>query len=368
MKQLLLLALMGITTTYAEFNLQQAIDTSKSGETVVVPKGTYTQPITIKKGIILKAENATFEVESNQPAILIDSYKKVTLEGLTIKWKTQSNPKKGDTPYAVFIRAGEVELENCTFEALGPGEASPCAVSAQGKSVVEIKECCFNGFEYTIQFWDGAKGTVEECQVMNPGRCGITIGGGAKVKLERNIVTGSRYHGIRCTGGEIEAKSNLVVRNKNRGFYIGNKSAVGEISNNLIVDNATGINVFAYSKLAIKNNVIIRSSYAGLSIIDTAKLEVEGNIIVDNEKGLVGFSAEKGKEPSLSIRGKNLVHGNKTDAEKIRLPSKTILDDPQFTAPDAGLFKTNAKSMGLEDPQALQALWNKWQTALDNGL
>ena len=365
MKHLLLTTLLGATVSCAGFDLQGAIDQAKSGGTVVVPKGTYSQPLTIKKGIMLKGEGAILEVASNRPAVLIDSYKEVTLEGLAIKWKTQSKPQKGDTPYAVLIRAGEVTLENCTFEALGSGEESPCAVSAQDQSEVDIKDCRFNGFEYTIQFLDGAEGQVKDCIVMNPGHCGITIGGGAKVKLERNIVTGSRYHGIRCTGGEIEAESNLVVRNKNRGFYIGNKSAMGEISNNLIVDNATGISVFAYSKLTVENNVIVRSSYAGLSIIDTAKLEVEGNIIVDNEKGLVGFSAEKGKEPSISIRGKNLVHGNKTDTEKIELPAKTAQDDPQFTDPDAGLFKTSTKGMGLEDPKELQALWNKWQAALD---
>ncbi|MCK5675479.1 MAG: right-handed parallel beta-helix repeat-containing protein, partial [Verrucomicrobia bacterium] len=284
MKYILLITLLGATVSYASFDLQGAIDNAKSGTTVVVPKGTYSQPITIKKGITLKGEGAILEVESNQPAVLIDSYKGATLEGLTIKWKTQSKPQKNDNPYAVFIRAGEVELKNCTFEALGSGEESPCAISAKDKSEVDIKNCRFNGFEYTIQFWDGAEGKVADCLVMNSGHCGITIGGGAKVELEGNIVTGSRYHGIRCTGGEIEAKSNLVVRNKNRGFYIGNKSAVGEISNNLIVDNATGINVFAYSKLKIENNVIVRSSYAGLSIIDTAKLEIEGNIVADNEK------------------------------------------------------------------------------------
>ena len=366
MKRLLLLALLGTTTIHADFDLQQAIDTSKSGETVVVPKGTYTQPISIKKGIVLRGEGAVIEVESNQPAILIDSYKEVTLEGLVIKWKIQTKPQKGDTPYAVFIRAGEVELENCTFEAPGSGKESPCAVSAQGKSEVEIRDCRFNGFEFTIQFRDGAKGKVADCLVMNPGHCGITIGSGAHVELERNIVTGSRYHGIRCTGGTIEAKSNLVVRNKNRGFYIGNRSAAGEIGNNLIVDNTTGISVFAYSKLKIENNVIVRSSYAGLSIADTAKLGIEGNIIADNENGLVGFSAEKGKDPSISVGGKNLVHGNKTNAEKIRLPSKTIPDDPKFADPGAGLFKTKAKGMGLEDPKELQALWKKWQAALDS--
>ncbi len=353
------------TLARADFNLQAAIDDAKAGDTIEVPKGTYKQPVLIKKGIAIKGNEATLEVESNNPAILIDSYKQVVIEGLTIKFKSKGKPGKGDSPIAVFVRAGEVALRNCSFEALGDAEQCPGAVYAQDKSELDIKDCRFDGFEYTIQFWNGAAGSVEDCIVMNPGHCGISIGNDSAASLKRNIVTGSRYHGIRCTGGKIEAESNLVVRNKNRGFYIGNKSALGKISNNLIADNATGINVFANSKLEIKNNVIVRSSFAGLCITDTAKLETEGNIIADNEKGVVGFSEEQGKTVTVSISGKNLVHGNKTETEAAELPSNTVKEDPTFSDADSGLFKTAIRDVGLEDPEALQTLWAKWQKALD---
>ncbi|MDF7808403.1 right-handed parallel beta-helix repeat-containing protein [Pontiellaceae bacterium B12219] len=181
----------------------------------------------------------------------------------------------------------------------------------------------------------------------------------------RNIITGSRYHGIRCTGGEIEADSNLVIRNKNRGFYIGNRSAIGEISNNLIVDNATGINVFANSKLEIDHNVIIRSGYAGLAIADTAKLKIENNIIADNETGIVGFSSEKGREPDIDIKGKNLLFGNKAASENADLSSKVLEKNPGFSHPEKGLFKSAIHDIGLENPKELQSLWIKWQAALD---
>lgn len=361
----ILLALFSATTTYAGFDLQGAIDQAKSGDTVTVPKGTYSQPVTIKSGLTLQSDGAVFEVESNEPAILIDSYKPVVLQGLEIKWKTKSKPEKGDTPYAVFVRAGEVVLENCIFAALGSGEASPGAVSAQDKSTVAIRNCTFDGFEYTIQFWNGAEGIVEDCVIMNPGHCGITIGQDSKGELKRNIVTGSRYHAIRCTGGEINAEHNLVIRNKNRGFYIGNRSALGKLSNNLIVDNATGINVYGNSKMEIGNNVIVRSSYAGLSIIDTAKLDIEGNIISDNEKGVVGFSAEKGKNANVKVSGANVVSGNKVESEQANLPSKTKNTDPGFKDAGSGLFRSETKGMGLDDPEAMQTLWNKWQAALD---
>ncbi|QBG48728.1 hypothetical protein EGM51_15460 [Verrucomicrobia bacterium S94] len=359
------LALLGATATYADFDIQEAIDTSKPGTVISIPAGTYRTPIQIKQGLTLSGENAVLEVESNQPAILINTHKPVLLEGITFRYKTAHKPKKSDTPYAVFIRNGEIEIKNCVFEALDNSTASPGAVSARDKSEVNIRNCRFDGFEYTIQIWNGAEGDIENCLIMNPGHCGITIGHGSSAELKHNIVAGSRYHGIRCTGGKIEADSNLVIQNKNRGFYIGNRSATGELSNNLIVDNGTGISVFVLSKLGIEHNVIIRSSHAGLAIADTAKLKVENNIIADNEKGLVGFSAEKDREPDMDIKGRNLLAGNKMVSENLGLSSKIIEKDPAFSQSGKGLFKSAVNGIGLENPGELQSLWIKWQTALN---
>ncbi len=161
---------------------------------------------------------------------------------------------------------------------------------------------------------------------MNPSHCGITIGNDSEASLSRNIITGSRYHGIRCTGGKILADSNLVI----------------------------------------VNNVILRSSYAGLAIADTARTDIENNIIAENERGVVGFSSDKGKEPSVRLRGENIAYENATQTEGIKMPSELIGLDPQFEDPDSGLFSTtadDAKNMGLTNPADLQALWKKWGEA-----
>ena len=223
----------------------------------------------------------------------------------------------------------------------------------------------FPGFEFPVQLWDGAEGNIENCIILNPGHCGITIGHGSSGKVSRNIVSGSRYHAIRCTGGKIEADSNLLIRNRNRGFYIGNRSAVGTLSNNLIVENGIGISIYARSKMEIMNNVILRCTGSGISIIDTADIEIEDNIIAENKTGVTGFSAEKGKEADISIDGKNLLYENATESQDADLPSKTITKAPEFSDPDAGLFKSSIKSMGLTAPNVLQELWKKWQAALD---
>lgn len=365
MKQMLCAALLCATAVHADFDLQQAIDKARPGATVVVPEGTYTQPVTIGKGIVLKSRGAILSVESSRPAILVDTGKKVGIQGLEIRWKVKGKLEKGGSSCAVFVRSGEVAIHGCRFKALGSGKVSPCALFAQGDAEVELKNCRFEGFEFAIQFWNGAEGDIEGCLVSHPGHCGITVGGGAKVEMERNIVTGSAFHGVRCTGGEIEAESNWVANNKNRGFYIGNKSSTGEIDNNVIIGNGTGIDVFAQSKIDIENNIVMRSAYAGLSVADTAKVDAEGNMIVDNEAGILGFSDEKGKETSISLNGKNLLFGNKLESENIKLPSKTVREDPRFEDPENGLFASPAKEMGLENPEELRKLWEKWQAVLE---
>ena len=349
-----------------EFDLQTAIDNASSGDTLVIPAGTYTQPITIDKEITLDGKGVIFTIEANQPAIRIDTSRPVVIKNLEIQYRTETKPQQGEFPYAIYTSGGDLLVENCTFKGTGSSETSPCAVLATEASTLTIQQSRFDGFNFTIQIWNESEGLIENCLIMNPGHCGIAIGENSKGILRDNIVTGSRYHGIRCTGGEINADSNLVIANKNRGFYIGNKSATGTLSNNLIIDNATGIDVFAFSKLDIHNNVIVRSTYTGLSLADTADVDVENNIIVENERGIVGFSADKGKTPSIKLRGENMVYGNTTQSEGIKLPSEMIGLDPQFTDPDAGLFAagaSEAKGMGLTNPADMQTLWKKWQAA-----
>lgn len=343
--------------------LQDMINSASHGDTITIPPGTYTQPISIDKAITLAGSNVILKIESNQPAIEITTRKPVTLKNLNIQYQPTTKPQNDEHPYAIYASDGNLQVENCHIKDIGRPGVCPCAISVADGSMGHIKSSRFEGFNYTIQFWNESEGSVEDCLIIKPGHCGITIGNGSSVELKRNIVSGSRYHGIRCTGGEITADSNLVIANKNRGFYIGNKSATGILSNNLIIDNATGINVYAFSDLKIFNNVILRSSYAGLAIADTATLNIENNIIANNERGAFGFSSEKGKEVSVRLRGENIAYGNTTQTEGIKQPTELAGINPLFRDPDSGLFSSDT-DMGLIAPEELQKLWEKWRKTM----
>ena len=343
----------------AEFDLQEAIDNARNGATITVPAGTYTNPVSIDKPLTLKGENAILQVTGNHPAIKINTSRPITLRNLEINFQTTGEPVDGDLPYAVYSSGGDLLVENCFFKG---SSKTPCAVLATEESSLTIRSCEFRGFNFTVQIGDKSTGTVEDSLFIGPGHCGITING-ATGTLRRNIVTGSRYHAVRCTAGNITATENLILKNRNRGFYIGNRSSLATITDNLIVDNATGINIYASSKAEIANNVIIGSSYAGLANQDSATVSAEYNILINNERGATGFAARKGEESKAELDGKNLFFGNQTKAENIELSPKTVFEDPKFTDPENGLFSTKEKKFGLSDPAALQALWKKWEAA-----
>lgn len=204
---------------------------------------------------------------------------------------------------------------------------------------------------------------MADCVITDPGHCGITVGNDCTVNIERNIVTGSRHHGIRCTGGTLNVRGNLVIGNKNRGVYLGNRSAHGEIVNNLIMENATGISGFSRSSVSIRNNLVLNSDYAGLDLRDSCNLVIENNIFMANTKGIVVYK-EIGKS-RFTLNG-NTFWKNGKDTLDVERPANSIIAEPKFTAPDAGDFslpkgRLSSENQGLLDHTPIKQLWLKYQ-------
>lgn len=261
--------------------LQELIDKAPAGGEVAVPNRVWNEPLRIDKPLTLRGEDrdgCVIDVVSDEPAIRLAHEKgEVVLENLTVRWKLATSNRSPDVQAAVVTKDGAVRLRNMRVVAPDSFARCPSGFTAYGFGDVKIERCEFEGFEFTLQFGGGAKGSIENSLVLKPGHCGITAGPESTVDVARTIVTGSRYHGLRCTGGELNAENNLVIANKNRGFYLGNKSALGAIRDNVIQDNGTGISAFAETEVKIHNNFIAGSEFAAIDMRDGGRLEVEGN-------------------------------------------------------------------------------------------
>jgi len=309
-----------------------------------------------------------FEVTANEPAIFIDTKGKgkVTIELVTIKWQLATSDRT-ERPFAVAVRDTKAEVKNCCFQPLGNFKRCPVAINSMGFSELNINSCRFEGFEYTVCFGQGTKGTIRNSLVMGSGHQGVSLYSGATAEIVGNVVTGSRYHAVRSTGGTLNVTNNLIINNANRGVYLGNKSARGAITNNVIIGNGTGVGGFARSNVKVENNIIADSSYAGIGMRDSCSLSIRDNILRGNERGWILF-----KEGSRNdnIVYKNTFWRNKVDAENMEKTADSIIADPAFVDADNGDFSLKPgpvlqQKQGLKNPEIFKKLWKIWKNRED---
>lgn len=344
--------------------IQELVESTEAGGTVYIPEGRYEGAIVIGKPLTLKGadrKTAILELTSDQPLIYAPSKTKVTIQSLTLTSQLETSERRDPPGCTLVARDATATVIDCDFTALGNFKRSPCAVLPIGFSTVRLEGCRFEGYEYPIQYADGAQGTVKNCVIRNPGHCGITVGNDCEVEVTGNIVTGSRFHGVRCTGGTLVVKDNLIVRNRNRGIYLGNRSAQGEISNNAIVGNGTGISSFASTEVEIRNNILVDNTHSGIDTRGTCRITVENNIFSGNKSGFVVYD---GGDKLFRLK-KNTFWNNGTATTDFELPNTTLEVDPKFKAPAEGSFfvgqaKVKSAKQGLTDPDLIVALWRSF--------
>jgi beta-lactamase regulating signal transducer with metallopeptidase domain len=358
--------------------LQRIVDSTQPGGKVIIPKGVYTGPITITKPLTLEGESRNdciFEVTANEPAILFDTKGKgkVIIEAVTVKWQLATSDKC-ESPFAIAVKDSNVEVRNCCLKPLGDFKRSPVAIYSRGFSELNINTCRFEGFEYTVCFGEGTKGSVRNSLIMDSGHQGISLYTGSTAEIAGNVVTGSKYHAVRSTGGTLNMTDNLIINNANRGVYLGNRSAGGTISNNVIIGNGTGISGYARTNVKVENNVIADSSYAGIGLRDSCSLTIRDNIFQGNERAWILFKETGGSGNTVQ---RNTFWQNKIETENLDKATDSITADPGFVDAGNGDFslkpgsalqqsvRTPQEKQGLTNPGIFKMLWKMWQNRAD---
>ncbi|MHC4326482.1 MAG: right-handed parallel beta-helix repeat-containing protein [Planctomycetota bacterium] len=274
-----------------------------------------------------------------------------------------TSDKNIERPFALGVKDSKAEVKNCSFLPLGNFRRSPVAVRGNGFTELNISKCRFEGFEYVICYGEGTKGKTSDSLIMNCGHQGIINYSGSTLTVERNVITGSKFHAVRCTGGTLHVKDNLLIKNANRGIYLGNKSGSGSITNNLIIDNATGIGAFSRAKYKIQNNIIADSSFAGIGMEKSCYLTMQDNIFVNNQRGWIMF--DRGSRGGNTCR-RNTFWKNKVDAENFRRTGNSIIGNPGFTDSANGDYSLKPgpaleNKQGLINPRIFKELWKVWK-------
>jgi hypothetical protein len=348
--------------------LQRLIDEAQPGATVTVPKGTHTVPVRIAKPVTLKGsspEDCILEVTANGPALFLDAGGKgeVSIEGLTIKWQLATSDKSIERPVALAVKDTNASIRTCRFIPLGNTQRSPMAIRIDGVSKATVGDCRFEGFDFVINYGPGTEGLVEGCILRDGGHQGVTGYDRSTLRVERTIVAGFKYHGLRCTGGTLHAQGNVLMDNKVSGVYLGNKDGQGTLTNNLMIRNGEGVAGFYQARFEIRNNVVLDSTGAGIGVWDSCRLNISDNIFQGNAKALVVYP--KGSKDTNTI-GANAFWRNTADTENCRRADDSILVDPLFQDPSAGDYSLKAgpcldRKQGLTNPQTIHKLLERWK-------
>ncbi len=346
--------------------IQELVDATKEGGTVYIPPGKHEGTVIVEKKLTLKGadrETCILEATSDQPLIHVPQKQTVEIESLTLKSQRETSERTDPPGCAIMAKDSKVVIRDCAVIAPADSKRCPLGVFVQGFAEVQILNSHFAGYAYPIFYGEGSAGVVKGCTVRNSGDCGFMSHAGSEVTIEGNLFFGSRKHGVRSTGGTIHVRNNLILKNRNRGIYLGNKTTHGEISNNAIVENGSGISAFASADVEIENNVILGNGFSGIDTRTYGRITVKNNIIADNEK--TGFAVFE--EGSTKFRvGKNTFYGNGEPSTDFDLPSSTLKEDPQFTNPDKGDFsvgnsKLKSAQHGLTNPESISALWKRYE-------
>ena len=348
-------------------SLQSMIDAAEPGATVEIPAGTYEEPIIVNKSLVLKgvsADDCTFKVTADKPAVFIDTAGgKARLENITIQWQLASSDQH-EYPFAVAVKDTDAVIENCIFRPLGNPQRSPVAVRSMGFSDMKVMDCDFMGFDYVVCYGEGTKGKMQGCFIRNCGHQGVILYSNAQAEVVGNIITGSGYHAVRTTGGRLDMRDNLIINNKNRGVYLGNKSGSGRIVNNLLIGNATGIDGISASRFTVENNVILKSTYAAIAARPYAQLAVRNNVLMNNLRGIIVHQEEGKSDPIQSKFARNMYWKNQTDVENCEKGDGAMDTEPEFIDAANGNFKLSNPeygSVGLREPETLYYLWKKYK-------
>ena len=316
-------------TRQEEDRLGQLLAAARPGSAVVVPPGRYTTPIEISRPLTLRGQSqqeCIIEVTADQPGILVNTQGQgpVTIENLTVRWQLAGD-KKVELPAALLAKDTNVVVRHCRFEPLGDSQRSPMAVYVDGRSQSTVDHCRTSGFEYAICYGPGTAGVVQDCIITDCGHQGVINYEGATLTVQRNIIAGSRFHGVRCTGGTLHVQDNLLIRNANRGIYLGNRTGQGTITDNLLVGNGSGISAFGRANYVIANNVVLDSGFSGIDMRDSCRLSIRNNVLMKNQRGLALF--QEGEE-NYNVVARNAFWHNATDAESLDLPAGSLIADP----------------------------------------
>jgi parallel beta-helix repeat protein len=257
-------------------SIQEAVDSARKGDTVVITAGSYAQDLTIHSKEKIKIVGVGVD--------------KVTLQG---RREMVGVLHVGKWPYG----ATDIEISGLTINEHG-GHAVGIfngnritlrqlrvkgMVFGQQVQDVRIEDCMIGGSETTgVHFADSQAILIGN--FIHDNDHGVNVSGKSTVRLERNIVTRSLFEAVVVSDqAKAVLLNNTLVKNGGGAAFLG--LSINEVSGNIFSLNKVGLLIASSSQTTTSYNALFNSEAnymrAGPPNLHAPELMVESDITAD---------------------------------------------------------------------------------------
>ncbi len=224
---------------------------------IFIKPGIYKEAIVIDKPVALigDGEMSEIRIESAGADCITLTTTQAVVHGLTLR-STSSFDGKG--VYTVFCAEGRLLIEYCD---IASDSLSAIAVNGPG-TVPTIRGCnIHDSTQAGIFFYDGAQGTVENCEIAGNGLAGIQIKSGANPVVRQ------------CK----------IRQSKGSGIFV-NENGLGTIESCDISQNAlAGISIALNGNPAVRDCTIANNRQYGVRVYEGGRGTIENCVLSNNE-------------------------------------------------------------------------------------
>jgi len=348
----------------AEYHsVQQAVDAAAPGATVEIAEGTYRENIVIGKPLTLRGAGigkTIIELPGDVGPTVEAFWEQILekMEKMSIQELKESHALWRGKPSSVpFVIRGdhEVRVEGIQFVWVGPKSTNPtvieCLADITGADVTlnrvaflgspddgvhiragarcEMTGCLVagnwgRGVQIGVKNEPPGRVRIAECEIRNNHRSHIVVYYDAEeIRIERNLLHGSAWFGIRPSGKNKVIVGNAIFDNARSGLYCVGSS--NQVTGNLFFGNGFGgISCWSGNRDTITGNTFVRNGREesnGVKCIGDAKPLIRDNIFVGHTHGIQARYSGADDRTAAAIGqpeiGRNLYWENETNIVRL---------------------------------------------------
>lgn len=237
-------------------SISDAVKVAGADDILLVRPGTYRESVTIEKSLTLVGDGPLKEiiVEADSGYAISFEAPFGRLVNLTIR-----RVKGGADHYAVWIRAGRLELEGCDITSASLG----CIAICGDADPTIRRNRIHDGGSAGVLVYEKGRGTIEDNDIFANTHAGIAVRDDADPTVRRN-----RIHDGRSVG--------VLVAVKGRGTFE---------DNDIFANSLYGVLVQSEGNPIVRSNRIHKNKYEAVRVHENSQGTFEQNDLRDNARG-----------------------------------------------------------------------------------